>query len=109
MPGFLIASGFQISHIFILLSDRQKVMVKLNKQLRWQYISIALTLTYATFFSCGAIAQIVPNNTLGVERSTVTPNVNIKDVQSDLINGGATRGANVFHSFQEFNVREEWF
>lgn len=81
-------------------------MIKLNKQLRWQYIGIALTVTYGTFFSRGAIAQIVPDSTLGAERSIVTPNVNIKDVPSDLINGGATRGANLFHSFQEFNIRE---
>ncbi|MBD2537010.1 filamentous hemagglutinin N-terminal domain-containing protein, partial [Nostoc flagelliforme FACHB-838] len=51
-------------------------------------------------------AQIVPDNTLGAEGSVVTPNVNIRGIQSDRIDGGATRGANLFHSFQEFNVGE---
>jgi filamentous hemagglutinin family protein len=50
-----------------------------------------------------AFAQIVPDTTLGNENSRVTgisPTI-------DQINGGATRGANLFHSFQEFNVGEE--
>ena len=56
-------------------------------------------------FGNGAIAQnIVPDNTLGEESSTVTPNVEINGVQSDRIEGGAQRGANLFHSFSEFNV-----
>jgi filamentous hemagglutinin family protein len=51
-------------------------------------------------------AQIVPDNTLGAESSVVTPDVNIRGIQGDRIDGGATRGANLFHSFQEFNVGE---
>jgi filamentous hemagglutinin family protein len=51
-------------------------------------------------------AQIVPDNTLGAEGSVVTPNVFIRGIQGDRIDGGATRGANLFHSFQEFNVGE---
>ncbi|MEG4585459.1 filamentous hemagglutinin N-terminal domain-containing protein [Microcoleus sp. MOSTC5] len=49
-------------------------------------------------------AQIVPDNTLGAESSVVAPNVNIRGIPSDRIDGGATRGANLFHSFQDFNV-----
>lgn len=45
-----------------------------------------------------AIAQIVPDNTLGNERSQLTP--------QNVIEGGATRGANLFHSFSEFNIGE---
>jgi filamentous hemagglutinin family protein len=51
-------------------------------------------------------AQIVPDNTLGAESSGVTPIPNIPGIPSDRIDGGATRGANLFHSFQEFNVGE---
>ena len=49
-----------------------------------------------------AFAQIIPDTTLGSENSRVTgisPTI-------DQINGGATRGTNLFHSFQEFNVGE---
>ncbi len=52
-----------------------------------------------------AIAQsvIVPDDTLGVERSVVSPTV-IQNLPSDRIDGGATRGGNLFHSFAQFNV-----
>jgi filamentous hemagglutinin family protein len=48
----------------------------------------------------------VPDNTLGAESSVVIPNVNINGIPSDRIDGGATRGANLFHSFSQFNIGE---
>ncbi|MEH2172103.1 two-partner secretion domain-containing protein [Nostoc sp.] len=53
-----------------------------------------------------ALAQITPDGTLGNNSSIITPNVNIKGLTADRIDGGAIRGANLFHSFQEFNVGE---
>lgn len=53
-----------------------------------------------------ALAQVTPDTTLGTQHSVVVPNQIIKGVPSDQINGGAIRGANLFHSFQEFNVSE---
>ncbi|WP_461947432.1 two-partner secretion domain-containing protein [Nostoc sp.] len=53
-----------------------------------------------------ALAQIIPDRTLGNNSSRITPNVNIKGLPTDRIDGGAIRGANLFHSFQEFNVGE---
>jgi filamentous hemagglutinin family protein len=47
-----------------------------------------------------AFAQLVPDTTLGSENSTVTP----LTPAIDQIDGGATRGTNLFHSFQEFNI-----
>jgi filamentous hemagglutinin family protein len=44
-------------------------------------------------------AQLIPDNTLGTENSRVTPQ-GIRD----LIEGGAIRGSNLFHSFVDFNV-----
>ena len=44
--------------------------------------------------------DIVPDNTLGAESSVVNP----RDANSESIDGGAVRGQNLFHSFQEFNV-----
>ena len=49
-----------------------------------------------------AIAQLTPDNTLGAENSVVTP----LDQLNEKIDGGARRGANLFHSFQDFNVGE---
>ncbi|WP_287312739.1 filamentous hemagglutinin N-terminal domain-containing protein [Moorena sp. SIO1G6] len=53
-----------------------------------------------------ALGQITPDNTLGNERSVVTPNVTIKGALADLIEGGAIRDSNLFHSFSDFNVGE---
>jgi len=53
-----------------------------------------------------AITQIIPDNTLGTENSAIAP----KDKKSPhftLIEGGAIRGSNLFHSFSHFNVNEE--
>lgn len=56
---------------------------------------------------CFAQSTITPDNTLGTEASQVTPNVNNPDgIKSELIEGGAQRGQNLFHSFREFNVNE---
>jgi filamentous hemagglutinin family protein len=53
-----------------------------------------------------ASAQLIPDTTLGNESSVVTPNVDINGLASDQIDGGASRGANLFHSFGQFNVGE---
>jgi len=54
--------------------------------------------------NCG-LAQITPDNTLGAdERSLIRANVEINGLPSDRIDGGAQRGANLFHSFREFNI-----
>ena len=53
-----------------------------------------------------ALAQIDPDQTLGNENSMVTPNVNVQGDLADLIEGGAERGSNLFHSFENFNVLE---
>ena len=49
-----------------------------------------------------AAAQIIPDDTLGTEKSIITP----VDELNDKIEGGASRGSNLFHSFSEFNVGE---
>ena len=51
----------------------------------------------------GAIAQITPDNSLGAESSRTVP-ATINNLPSDRIDGGATRGSSLFHSFGEFNI-----
>ncbi|RUT09679.1 hypothetical protein DSM106972_001740 [Dulcicalothrix desertica PCC 7102] len=61
----------------------------------------------AITFSCNnVLAQIIPDETLGAERTLITPNVNIKGATADQIDGGAIRGSNIFHSFSEFNIQD---
>jgi filamentous hemagglutinin family protein len=51
-----------------------------------------------------AQAQVVPDATLGAESSRVR-RAAVRGREADLIEGGAARGRNLFHSFQEFGVR----
>jgi filamentous hemagglutinin family protein len=57
-----------------------------------------------TIFSPKVLAQsnIVPDNTLNSESSAIIPN--FMGFPIEVITGGANRGVNLFHSFQEFNV-----
>ena len=68
---------------------------------RWQALTLGLTLV-----ATPAAAQITPDDTLGTEQSQVNQNVTIRGRSGDRITGGARRGANLFHSFQAFNVNE---
>ena len=61
--------------------------------------AIALNLYHPSI----AQAQITPDNSLGNESTVVVPD-NINGVPSDRLEGGETRGSNLFHSFQDFNV-----
>ena len=49
-----------------------------------------------------ANSQVIPDNSLDAESSTV----NSIDEVRDRIEGGAVRGDNLFHSFEESSVRE---
>ncbi|MEM9120694.1 MAG: filamentous hemagglutinin N-terminal domain-containing protein [Cyanobacteria bacterium P01_F01_bin.56] len=51
-----------------------------------------------------ALAQITPDSTLGNEATIVTPDALIEGAPAELIEGGAIRGENLFHSFSDFNV-----
>jgi filamentous hemagglutinin family protein len=51
-------------------------------------------------FTHSALAQLVPDRTLGTQSPVVTS----LDELTDRIDGGARRGANLFQSFLEFNV-----
>lgn len=68
----------------------------------------SLTISIAIYSENFTLAQIAPDTTLGSESSVITP----LNPSTDQIDGGAIRGKNLFHSFQEFNVdigREVYF
>lgn len=69
---------------------------------------ITLSLIFAWLCSLGAMqsvqAQVIPDSSLGNESSIVTPQATIDSVKEKLIEGGAIRGKNLFHSFSDFNV-----
>ena len=72
----------------------------------WKYsingVSIGIAIALSGYHSV-VQAQITPDDSLGNESSIVIPN-NINGIQSDRLEGGATCGTNLFHSFQDFNV-----
>jgi filamentous hemagglutinin family protein len=61
---------------------------------------------FASLLGSPAQAQINPDQTLEYEESVVTPDVKVRGSLADLIEGGAVRGSNLFHSFSDFNVLE---
>jgi filamentous hemagglutinin family protein len=68
-------------------------------------VEILILPCFFVWFSCpNVVAQVIPDNSLGNESSTVTPDVAIKEKLVDLIKGGAARGDNLFHSFAEFQI-----
>ena len=50
-----------------------------------------------------AHAQVTPDGTLGTESSVLTP-TNVNGLPGSQIDGGATRGSNLFHSFEQFSI-----
>jgi filamentous hemagglutinin family protein len=65
---------------------------------------VSLIVGFSALFLSPAQAQIVPDDTLGGERSVVEEN--FQGTPNDVIRGGARRGVNLFHSFREFGVGE---
>ena len=68
--------------------------------------SLALFGALVVLFGKPVLAQskIIPDNTLTDENSQIETNAVVKDNPAEIIEGGARRGANLFHSFSEFNV-----
>ena len=65
-------------------------------------ISLCLSVIFLSQVSQKIDAQIVPDNTLGPESSMINSIERLRE----RIEGGATRGENLFHSFQELNIGE---
>jgi len=69
-------------------------------------LSLPGVLLSPVIFTVPALAQIEPDMTLGEETSVVVPDTEVQGEPAASIEGGAIRGSNLFHSFQEFNVLE---
>ncbi|MEB3269712.1 MAG: hypothetical protein VKJ09_14300, partial [Leptolyngbya sp.] len=68
--------------------------------------TLSVTGAIALIGTAPTLAQITPDTTLGAESSVVNPGAIVQGNPADLIEGGALRGSNVFHSFIDFNVAE---
>ena len=72
--------------------------------LRSRPFALLLPTLLFTLTPISALAQIIPDDTLGDERSQVLSADAAFGLPFDFIDGGARREANLFHSFSEFNV-----
>ncbi|WP_181314464.1 filamentous hemagglutinin N-terminal domain-containing protein [Phormidesmis priestleyi] len=74
------------------------------RRLAGQFVGIAIAGSVGAIAASSVFAQsvIVPDETLGNERSQVIQNFLALPIEA--IGGGAQRGQNLFHSFREFNV-----
>jgi filamentous hemagglutinin family protein len=71
----------------------------MNKFLVSQLKLVAIATIFGVLNNFKVSAQVIPDNTLGSENTII--NTNPSGLE---INGGATRGSNLFHSFQEFSI-----
>lgn len=60
------------------------------------------TLSVAVLTCTSVSSQIIPDRTLGDENSVVVPSS--EQPFTEVVEGGATRGANLFHSFEQFSI-----
>ncbi len=85
---------------------RKCLPLGLMKFVRWiGAFGAVASQTFITANNVLAQSNIVPDNTLGTESSRVISNFLNQPVEA--IAGGAVRGVNLFHSFQEFNISAE--
>jgi filamentous hemagglutinin family protein len=87
-----------------LLEYDDSIGIGLNVQFCQLKLAVAIALVGLGCFSDCAVAQIVPDTSLGVESSLVKQDVIVNGIPSDEILGGAIRGTNLFHSFREFSI-----
>ena len=90
----------------LLIEDAlQKRIIRIALNEAKAKIAYFLLLSFYFLLSQGqALGQLTPDTSLGGESSVVTPGVIINNQPSDRIDGGASRGTNLFHSFLEFNL-----
>ncbi len=73
---------------------------------RVAYSSCLLSLSFTYSFVIAAHAQIIPDSSLEGNNSIVVPNQIVNDKSTDIIMGGSSRGNLLFHSFQDFNIKD---
>lgn len=66
----------------------------------WHGLASVLVLGSGVILPLAVSARPVPDDTLGTERSRVVD----RSARDFDVDGGARRGSNLFHSFQEFNI-----
>jgi filamentous hemagglutinin family protein len=96
MPTYLLI----IKCLKILISDFPIPSSKRG----WRVIYVLYFLVFTSLSTQKTSAQLTPDTTLGSENSVTTQTVNSNGMNIDRIDGGAIRGTNLFHSFQNFNV-----
>jgi filamentous hemagglutinin family protein len=89
--------------------NSQKTNSIAKQEMRYIKFCIATTiiLNFCITAKQLALADGIPDNSLGSSPSIVSPNQTVNGVDSEIVEGGARRGANLFHSFKEYSVSPE--
>ena len=70
-------------------------------------IALLVSISSVGLIHTHADAQVIPDSTLGTEQTQVLPNgTSVDGIAADLIQAGARRGENLFHSFDQFSIGE---
>lgn len=98
----------RVSCCLLIMDALNKLIISIAIKKEKEKITVFLLLLFQCLiclnFQGRVLAQLKPDTTLGSESSIVTPGVLINNQPADRIDGGASRGANLFHSFLEFNL-----
>jgi filamentous hemagglutinin family protein len=89
-----------------MVERSESILIRQPKQLLLLMALGVVLGSSASILATSAQAQIIPDDTLGEERSTLQQDFNVRGQPADQIEGGAQRGGNLFHSFSTFNVEE---
>ena len=97
----------QVSCYQLIGDALKKLIISIGlKKEKQKIVGFLVVLFYYLHFQGRVFAQLTPDTTLGGESSVITPGVIINRQPTDRIDRGASRGANLFHSFSEFNLND---
>jgi filamentous hemagglutinin family protein len=89
----------------LLRVSRSVIQREISTSWRLKLLGILAITGAVAIFKHPVGAQVTPDNTLGAEQSIVNSSNRDGSLRQQ-IEGGATRGSNLFHSFRDFNIPE---
>jgi filamentous hemagglutinin family protein len=89
----------------LLRVSRSVIQREISTSWRLKLLGILAIAGAVAIFEHPVGAQVTPDNTLGAEQSIVNSSNRDGSLRKQ-IEGGATRGSNLFHSFRDFNIPE---
>lgn len=102
----MLAINFLLINRCLIRTKHSAIISNYIAAIIYQMLCLSGFMTLVIGMRIPVLAQITPDNSLGNERSQVNRNATVQGRRVTQIEGGARRGANLFHSFSEFNVNK---